>query len=202
MKAMSSSPVDQGKGLSSIIIRNMVCDRCKAAVRAILEDVSLPIRGLELGEVELMRPATEAELIALGEALRSQGFELVQGREAVTIARIKAAIVQLVHHEGDPATKVKMSEHLSGALQMDFSGLSALFSEVEGVTIEHYFLLQRIERVKELVRYGELTISEIAFAVGFSSAAHLSGQFKKLTGMSPTAFRKLGGPRTSLDQVG
>ena len=202
MNVTSSSPGEHGKG-SELIIRNMVCDRCKAAVRAVLEEAALPIRRMELGEVELMRPATEAELVTLRKALMSQGFELVQDREAATIARIKAAIVHLVHHQGDPGTKVKLSEHLSEALHTDFSGLSALFSEVEGITIEHYFLLQRIERVKELVRYGELTISEVAYATGFSSAAHLSGQFKKLTGMSPTAFRALGHTaRISLDQVG
>lgn len=187
---------------TTLIIRNMVCDRCKAAVRAVLEGAALPVRRLELGEVELMRPATEAELFTLRHTLHAQGFELVQGREAATIARIKAAIVQLVHHGEAPAEKVKLSEHLSAALNTEFSGLSVLFSEVEGTTIEHYFLLQRIERVKELMHYGELTISGIAFATGFSSAAHLSGQFRKLTGMSPTAFRKLGAPRTALDQVG
>ncbi|MGB6047548.1 MAG: AraC family transcriptional regulator [Flavobacteriales bacterium] len=187
----------------TLIIRNMVCDRCKAAVRGILEDAELPIRRLDLGEVELTRSPTTSELSEVGEILRAQGFELVQGQEATTIARIKATIVQLVHHDGEKDSKVKLSEHLSNALHKDYSGLSALFSEVEGITIEHYFLLQRIERVKELVRYGELTISEIAFHTGFSSAAHLSGQFKKLTGMSPTAFRKLGHtPRIALDQVG
>lgn len=202
MNATSSSPGEPGKG-SELIIRNMVCDRCKAAVRAILEEADLPFRRLELGEVELMRPATEAELVTLGKALMSHGFELVQDREAATIARIKAAIVQLVHHDGDKDSRLKLSDHLSNALHKDYSGLSALFSEVEGITIEHFFLLQRIERVKELVRYGELTISEIAFHTGFSSAAHLSGQFKKLTGMSPTAFRALGHTaRIPLDQVG
>lgn len=186
-----------------LIIRNMVCDRCKVAVRRILEEAELPIRRLELGVVELTRSPTTQELSAVGEALNSEGFELVQGRDASTIARIKAAIVQLVHHSADTDTKVKLSDFLSDTLNSDFSGLSGLFSEVEGITIEHYFLLQRMERVKELVRYGELTISEIAFATGFSSAAHLSGQFKKLTGMSPTAFRALGHTaRIPLDEVG
>lgn len=202
MNATSSSPGEHGKG-SELIIRNMVCGRCITAVRTILEAAALPVRRMELGEVELMRPATEAELFAVRNALMSQGFELVQDRDAATIARIKAAIVQLVHHANAATANVKLSEHLSNALHADFSGLSSLFSEVEGITIEHYFLLQRMERVKEFVRYGELTISEIAYATGFSSAAHLSGQFKKLTGMSPTAFRALGHTaRIPLDQVG
>ncbi len=186
----------------TLIIRNMVCNRCKAAVQAILEEAMLPIRRLELGEVELMRAATDMELVALREVLRAHGFELLQSRESATISRIKAIIVQLIHNAGDASEKVKLSERLSTALHKNYSGLSTLFSAVEGITIEHYFLLQRLERVKELVRYDELSISEIAYSTGFSSVAHLSGQFKKLTDMSPTAFRDLGGPRTSLDLVG
>lgn len=187
----------------TLIIRNMVCDRCKAAVAQVMDRIGLPVRRLDLGEVELEEKPSEREIATLHDALLALGFELMEDRDAATIARIKAAIVQLVHHTNEATTNVKLSEYLSNALHADFPGLSALFSEVEGITIEHYFLLQRMERVKEFVRYGELTISEIAFATGFSSAAHLSGQFKKLTGMSPTAFRALGHTaRIPLDQVG
>ena len=186
----------------TLIIRNMVCDRCKAAVSKLMDQLGLPIRRLDLGEVELMQKPSEQEIVALHDALRSLGFELVQDRDAATIARIKVAVVQLVHHgEGDTG-KIKLSTSLSDALHKEYAALAALFSSVEGITIEHFFLLQRIERVKELVHYGELTISEIAYSTGFSSAAHLSGQFKMFTGMTPTDFRKLGGPRTPLDQVG
>ena len=191
-----------GRMTTTLTIRNMVCGRCVAAVHRIFDDLGLPLRHIELGEVELDSMPTAGEMAGLREKLQQKGFELVEDKDAATIARIKAAIVQLVHHTEVPAGKMKLSDHLSGALHKDFTGLSTLFSSVEGITIEHYFLLQRMERVKELVYYGELTISEIAFATGFSSAAHLSGQFKKLTGMSPTAFRKLGAPRTPLDQVG
>ena len=187
---------------TTLTIRNMVCDRCKIAVRSILEELHWPIRRLELGEVELENTPSEEELSAFREALQAAGFELIQGREAATIARIKTAIVQLVHHEEGDASKIKLSTWLSDALHKEYAGLAALFSSVEGITVEHFFLLQRIERVKELVHYGELTISEIAYSTGFSSAAHLSGQFKLFTGMTPTDFRKIGGPRTPLDQVG
>ena len=149
----------------------------------------------------MQEPSAQA-IAALHVALQPLGFELVEDRDAATIARIKSAVVQLVHHADGDADKMKLSTWLSDALHKEYSGLAALFSSVEGITVEHFFLLQRIERVKELVRYGELTISEIAFSTGFSSAAHLSGQFKLFTGMTPTDFRKLGGPRIPLDQVG
>ena len=118
------------------------------------------------------------------------------------IARAKAAIVKLVHHGDALQGRVKLSEHLTSALSRDYSTISTLFSQVEGITIEQYFLLQRLERVKELIKYGELTMSEIADRVGFSSVAHLSTQFKKLTGMTPTAFKEIGGGRLPLDHVG
>jgi AraC-like DNA-binding protein len=107
-----------------------------------------------------------------------------------------------VHHDGELQGRVKLGEHLSSALHKEYSGLSSLFTEVEGITIEQFFLLQRLERVKELIKYGEMTMSEIADRAGFSSVAHLSAQFKKLTGMTPTAFRDLGGGRLPLDHVG
>lgn len=184
-----------------LIIRNMVCERCKTAVGKAMNSVGLPVRRIDLGEVELMRKPSEQELSALRDTLHALGFELVQERAAAIIARMKAAVVRLVHHEEGHAGKVKLSTWLSDALGRDHSGPAALFSGVEGITIEHYFLLQRIERVKELALYGDLTISEIAYRTGFSSAAHLSGQFKKLTGMTPSAFRKLGGGRIPLDEV-
>lgn len=180
----------------------MVCDRCRAAVARLLEDRELPVGRIELGEVELLRIPAAEELDSLREALRKEGFELVDDLGSTLINRIKTAIVQLVHHQGDADGRVNLSQHLSELLHKEYSGLSALFSQVEGITIEQYFLLQRLERVKELIKYGELTMSEIAHRTGFSSVAHLSAQFKKLTGMTPTAFRAMGGGRLPLDQVG
>lgn len=177
----------------------MVCDRCKAAVQQVFVARGLPITQLELGKVVVPEVLDDTTLAALENELERAGFGLVTNTESRTITRIKAAIVELVHGaHGDQ--RVKLSEHLPALLHYDYSGLSALFSQVEGITIEHFFLLQRIERVKELIQYGELTMSEIAFRTGFSSAAHLSNQFKKLTGMTPTAFRQVGGRRT-LDRV-
>ncbi len=184
-----------------LTIRNMVCDRCKAAVWRVLNEEGFTVRQLDLGEAEVEGQPPLAELHRLNQALRAEGFELVDDRDAALIARIKAVIVKLVHHSGDADGRVKLAEHLSDALRKDHSTLSALFSQVEGITIEHYFLLQRMERVKELIRYGELTLSEIAFRTGFSSVAHLSSQFKKLTGMTSTAFKHMG-HRKELDKVG
>ncbi|MCB0772566.1 MAG: helix-turn-helix transcriptional regulator [Flavobacteriales bacterium] len=184
-----------------LTIRNMVCDRCKSAVWRVLTAQGLSVRQVDLGEVEVEGQPSLAELHRVNDALRTEGFELVDDRDAALIARVKAVIVKLVHHSGDADGRVKLAEHLSDALHKDYSTLSALFSQVEGITIEHYFLLQRLERVKEMVRYGELTLSEIADRTGFSSVAHLSNQFKKLTGMTPTAFKQIGN-RKELDKVG
>ncbi len=186
----------------SLVIRNMVCDRCRTAVARVLEAQGLAVKHIELGEVELLREPRTDEIDVLRVALRVEGFELVDDRDAVTIARIKAAIVQLVHHDGELKGRVKLGDHLSGALHKEYSGLSSLFTQVEGITIEQFFLLQRLERVKELIKYDELTLSEIADRTGFSSVAHLSTQYKKLTGMTPTAFKEMGGSRLPLDHVG
>lgn len=183
-----------------LTVRNMVCDRCKAAVERVFTEQGLPIVQLELGHVELRDTLVPARLAQLDEALEKAGFALVQDPDAQLITAIKAAIVALVHREDEQGARTKLAPYLSDKLHRDYSGLSALFSTVEGITIEHYFLQQRIERVKELIQYGELTISEIAHRTGFSSVAHLSTQFKKLTGMTPTEFRERGG-RRALDAV-
>lgn len=183
-------------------IRNMVCDRCKAVVKRVLGEQGVRVKHVELGEVDLEREPTATQLVAVREALKREGFELVDDRDAVTIARIKVAIVKLVHHDGELKGRVKLGDHLAGLLHKEYSGLSSLFTQVEGITIEQFFLLQRLERVKELIKYDELTLSEIADRTGFSSVAHLSAQFKKLTGMTPSTFKQLGVGRTPLDRVG
>ena len=188
--------------MSTLVVRNMVCDRCRAAVTRTLREAGIAVAHVDLGEVELDHEPTQDQLDAARTALEAEGFELVDSREAAIIARIKAAIVKLVHHSEESGGRVKLSEHLVSILHKEYSGLSALFSQVEGITIEQFFLLQRLERVKELIRYDELTLSEIADRTGFSSVAHLSAQFKKLTGMTPSAFKAMGMGRTPLDQVG
>lgn len=189
-------------GPMKLVVRNMVCDRCRAVVARVLAEHGLQLKHVDLGEVELEHEPSAAQLGTIQAALKKEGFELVDSREAATIARIKAAIVKLVHHSEDASGRVKLKQQLSDALNREYSSLSALFSQVEGITIEQFFLLQRLERVKELIKYDELTLSEIADRTGFSSVAHLSAQFKKLTGMTPSAFKAMGPGRTPLDQVG
>lgn len=147
-----------------------------------------------------MKALEEAALDALRGDLRSLGFDLVLKRDARLITKLKSTIIEQVHHSA--GKRVELPKLVQNAVHSEFSSMSKLFSEVEGVTLEHYFLLQRLERVKELIRYGEMTLSEIAFAAGFSSAAHMSAQFKQFTGMTPTAFKRMHGLRSSLDRVG
>ncbi|MBL0128325.1 MAG: helix-turn-helix transcriptional regulator [Flavobacteriales bacterium] len=179
----------------------MVCDRCIAAVQRILDDIPLETVRVGLGEVELASAPDEAARQRLAVHLRAAGFDLVEDRDSAIITRVKAAIVTHVHHSD--GRRVELAKLVQDTAHRELSSVSKLFSEVEGITLEHYFLLQRLERVKELIRYDEKTFSEIAFATGFSSAAHLSAQFKQLTGMTPSAFRKrTRGVRTALDRVG
>lgn len=187
---------------SKLQIRNMVCGRCIMMVQQTLDKLGIGAKHVALGEVMLEKEISPGERQALDAELVPLGFELIDDRTAALIARIKATIVERVHHDPAGQERTKLSVHLATTLGRDYSTLTALFSQVEGIAIEQYFLLQRLERVKELIRYDELTLSEIAFRTGFSSVAHLSGQFKKLTGMTPSAFKALPGGRTPLDQVG
>ena len=184
-----------------ITIKNMVCRRCLWAVEEVFRQQGIALRSLSLGQAEPEEELSPEQLAALGEALGALGFELLSDRRSRLVERIKAAIIELVQRpEGLPA--LRLSSYLSERLASDYSALSKLFSEVEGITIEHYYILQRIERVKELIVYDELSISEIAYRMGYSSAAYLSSQFKRITGMSPRAFRELrAAPRRPLDEV-
>lgn len=184
----------------TITIRNMVCDRCRTAVQHLLDQHGLPWLRIDLGEVELKEALDGATQDALRADLRALGFDLVLERDAQVINKVKSAIIAQVHHSA--GKRVELIKLVQDTVHLEFSSVSKLFSEVEGVTLEHFFLLQRLERVKELIRYGELTFSEIAFATGFSSAAHLSAQFKQLTGMTPTVFKGMHGSRLPLDRVG
>lgn len=188
---------------TTLTIRNMVCDRCKAAVRRILEAHHLGWTRMDLGEVELSEAPDAAAIDQMRMALQKEGFDLVDDHTAQLITRVKSLIVGVVHHSGLAVPKAKLSDILSDALHKEYSSIASAFTQVEGITIEQYFLLQRIERVKELIRYNELSFSEIADHTGFSSAAHLSAQFKQLTGMTPSAFKNSHSvARLDLDKVG
>ena len=183
-------------------IKNMVCDRCKKAVEQVLKDIGLTPERIDLGEVWVIDVPTEAQLAQLKTRLEALGFELLDDQRQQMIEHMKTAIIALVHHHQGNKT-LNLSVYLSQLLHRDYSALSKLFSEVTGLTIERYFIMQRIERVKELIRYDELTLTEIAYQMNYSSVAHLSSQFRSVTGMTPTQFRFMKtAQRANLDEVG
>ncbi len=159
-------------------------------VKALLEEKGLRPLSVELGEVEIEGDLSKDQLSDLDASLRSLGFELIDNKKSQTIEKIKTAIITLVHHS-DFEMKTNLSEFITSQIHQDYNYLSNLFSEVEGTTIEKYFIAQRIERVKELIVYDELTLSEIADQLGYSSVAYLSNQFKKITGFTPSYFKSL-----------
>lgn len=185
-------------------IRNMVCNRCIMVVRDTLERLGMEPRTVGLGLAELAEAPTEAQRKALREALEALGFELIDNRREQWVERIRNAIVERVHHGGgDP--RLHLSDYLAERLGRDYDTLSRLFSEETGSTIEKYLIAQRIERAKELLSYGELTLSQIADELHYSSVAYLSTQFKSITGMTPSAFRtqqtRTGAERRPLDEL-
>ena len=182
-------------------IKNMVCNRCIMVVQQVFESLGhAPVR-ISLGEVETANPVSEDELQRLRKSLVGFGFEMIDDTKSRIIEKIKNAIVQSVHHNHDEL-KVNYSEYIESHLNRDYAYLSSLFSEVEGTTIEKYVIHQKIERVKELLVYDELTLSEIADRMGYSNVAYLSSQFKKVTGLTPSFFKQIKeNKRTPLDEV-
>jgi AraC family transcriptional regulator len=183
-------------------IKNMVCDRCIMAVRKQLEDAGLAYKNVQLGLVELTDPPSAAALELLRQSLGDIGFELLDDKRSQVVEKIKNTIISMIHGPDADEFNLKLSAHLQDTLGLDYHYLSTLFSSVEGVTIERYTILQRTEKVKELLMYNEKTLSEIAFELGYSSVQHLSLQFKKITGLTPSAFKKLKeNKRRPLDRV-
>lgn len=168
----------------------MVCSRCKMAVRAEIEKIGLQPVSVELGEIELKNKPTEKQAEALNVSLEALGFEIIDDKKIQLIEKIKNAIVSLVHHT-EQDIKTNLSSYITARVHRDYHYLSNLFSEVEGTTIEKYFITHKIEKVKELLVYNELTLSEIADQMGYSSVAYLSNQFKKITGFTPSYFKSL-----------
>jgi AraC-like DNA-binding protein len=187
---------------TKIYIKNMVCPRCIMAVEGILKALEIDVFRIELGEVTLKNSLPSISREKLSEKLSSVGFELLEQGASVLISQIKAIIIESIHHSESPM-EGKISAFISSKLNKDYASLSRLFSSVEGITIEKFVTKQKIEKVKELLFYNELTLSEIAYQMNYSSVAHLSAQFKKETGLSATKFknqRKLN--RKSLDDLG
>jgi AraC family transcriptional regulator len=185
----------------NLYIKNMVCNRCILVVRQELEKLDIDHCNVTLGEVETITEPTHDQIEQLRMNLAELGFELLDNGKQQLIEKIKNIIIKHVHYSGED-NRHNLSDILSSALHKDYSYLSSLFSDVEGVTIEKYIINQKIERVKELIIYDELNLSQIAFDLGYSSIAHLSNQFKKVTGLSPSHFKKIGDKkRQPLDSV-
>lgn len=168
----------------------MVCSRCKLVVKNLLANDGYHTIAVDLGEVEIQGDLSKEQLAQINTSLKSLGFELIDDKKSKTIEKIKNAIIQLVHHS-DHTLKINLSRFITAQIHQDYNYLSNLFSEVEGTTIEKYFITQRIERAKELIMYDELSLSEIADQLGYSSLAYLSNQFKKVTGFTPSYFKSL-----------
>lgn len=173
-----------------IFIRNMVCDRCIRSVKRIFDDAGIPVQELGLGVVATETSLDEKQTAIIKDKLREEGFEWLDDQKAKLVEQIRNLIRQLVQSGQLDEMKENLSSYLSKNLLKDYYYLSQLFSSIENTTIEQYFILQKIEKVKEWLVYDEYTVSEIAFKLGYSSASHLSGQFKKITGFTPSEFKQ------------
>lgn len=174
----------------------MVSNRCKMAVKEELKNLGLHYILVELGEVEIMENISMEKRAILKANLLRSGLELMEDKKAMMIEKIKTVIIEMVHHS-DEIIKVNFSDYLSEKMNHDYTYLSNMFSEVQGTTIEQYIISHKIERIKELIIYGEHNITEIAWKMGYSSVAHLSSQFKKVTGLTPSHFKQLKHKRRS-----
>lgn len=180
----------------------MVSNRCKMAVKEELSKLGLHFIVVDLGEVDIMENISTEQREQLKTGLLSSGLELMDDRRSVLIEKIKNVVVEMVHHS-DEVIKVNFSHFLSEKLNHDYTYLANLFSEVQGTTIEQFIISHKIERIKELLIYGEMNITEIAWKMNYSSVAHLSNQFKKVTGLSPSHFKKLKDKRRSpIEDIG
>lgn len=179
----------------------MVSIRCKMIVKEELKKLNLHYIIVNLGEAEIMENIDKPQREELRTALLKWGFELMDDKKSILIEKIKNVVVEMIHY-ADELPRTNFSDFLSTKLSYDYTYLSNLFSEVEGTTIEHYIIAHKIERIKELIMYDELNITEIAWKMNYSSVAHLSNQFKKVTGLSPTHFKQLKDKkRNSIEEV-
>lgn len=179
-----------------LYIKYMVSIRCKMVVKAELENLGLKYRTVDFGEVEMAESISKDKREQLKNALLKSGLELMDDKKAILIEKIKSVIIEMVHY-ADDKPKTNFSDYLTEKLGYDYTYLANLFSEVTGVTIEYFIIAHKIERVKELLIYDELNLTEISYKLNYSSVAHLSTQFKKVTGLTPSFFKELKKKRRS-----
>lgn len=187
--------------MEKIYIKNMVCPRCISAVQQILDKLDIGYNIVKLGEIDLKESLDANQRAHIEKDLSAMGFSLIDDRKSRMIEKMKNLIIQKIHHSDEELT-LKWADYLSDQLNYDYKYLGVLFSSVESITLEQYIIRQKTERVKELIVYDELTLSQIGFQLGYSSVAHLSGQFKKVTGMTPTQFKNtIDKSRNTLDDI-
>jgi AraC-like DNA-binding protein len=185
-----------------LFIKYMVSNRCKMVVKEILKELNLHFILGDLGEVEIMENISLEQREYLKKELIESGLELMDDKKSILIEKIKNIIIQMIHHS-EENIKINFSDYLSEKLHHNYNYLANLFSDTQGTTIEHFIIYNKIERVKELMIYGELTITEIAYKMNYSSVAHLSSQFKKVTGLAPSHFKQLKDKRrNSIEELG
>ncbi len=185
-----------------LYIKNMVCPRCVMTVEGILERHNIPYKEVKLGQAILEQDLDQQTIDRIQEELRQVGFELILDQRQILIEQIKKLVIEYIHYDTLGSKKINFSDYLTGHLGKSYPYMSEIFSKSEGKTIERYLILQKIERVKELISYGEMNFSEIAYELNYSSVAHLSRQFKQITGMTLSEFRdQAKQSRKSLDQV-
>lgn len=192
------------KETTSLHIKNMVCPRCIIAVEKLLEENGLKHISITLGTVLLLKEPDQTTLDELDKSLQVVGFELIDDRKSRILEKMKTLIIQTIHHTDQFDLSINWSSYLSEELGYEYNYLSGLFSSTEGITLEQYIIRQKMEKVKELLIYDELSVKEIASRLGYSNMAHLSSQFKKIIGLTPTAFKKTVKPhlsRKSLDDI-
>ena len=174
-----------------LYIKYMVSLRCKMKVKEDLIKLGIPYRSIDLGVVESMNDLTHEQFEQLKESLKRSGLELMEDKKSILVEQIKNVIIEMIHYSNDGLPKVKYSDYISEKLGYDYTYLSNLFSEVKGITLQQFIIINRIERVKEMLIYDELNLTEISYKLHFSSVAHLSNQFRKVTGLTPSFFKKL-----------
>jgi AraC family transcriptional regulator len=185
-----------------IYIKNMVCDRCIMSVRQQLDNLGLKYKNIQLGEVELVKEPGQKEINDLKGSLLNTGFELLDDKRATLVEKIKNIIISMIQGYAEDEFNKKLSAILQEKLKKDYHYLTTLFSSIESITIDKYAILQRIEKVKELLIYDEMSLGEIADKLGYSSVQHLSQQFKKITGFTTTQFKQLKeNKRQALDKI-
>lgn len=178
--------------MNHLYIKNMVCNRCIKVVKEELEKLGIVIKKISLGEVETESTPGSETLERVRKILEVNGFELIEDKKVKTIEKIKNIIIETIYNkEGFLSESKNFSKLLEKEIGLDYRYMSTLFSSLESITVEQYIIIQKIERAKELLKYGELTLSEIAYKLGYSSVQHLSNQFKKITGFSASEFKNI-----------